>query len=262
MTITVVCRKSKIAWLLLPCVLLLASCGKRQVTKSATVEAQQTAGKIRQGWATACRPLTITSEGMETGLPDIGVYMHLADATDTERNAFYGVPFIYDNGRYVAQKHHTVTADTLAAIYTCFPYRQGLAADDSLVLAAPFGENLYAVETARHIGKEISVEMDWRSSMVLLCIGCESDRLQERLDGLALTGENLCGQAVYQPYLGKWRPVGKGGTLNATDADCLLNNGRKHDFYLVPTDTEGAVTIAATIDGHPYAVRTLSLIHI
>ena len=116
MTITVVCRKSKIAWLFLPCVLLLASCGKRQVTKSATVEAQQTAGKIRQGWATACRPLTITSEGMETGLPDIGVYMHLADATDTERNAFYGVPFIYDNGRYVAQKHHTVTADTLAAI--------------------------------------------------------------------------------------------------------------------------------------------------
>lgn len=112
MTITVVCRKSKIAWLFLPCVLLLASCGKRQVTKSATVEAQQTAGKIRQGWATACRPLTITSEGMETGLPDIGVYMHLADATDTERNAFYGVPFIYDNGRYVAQKHHTVTALT------------------------------------------------------------------------------------------------------------------------------------------------------
>lgn len=102
MTITVVCRKSKIAWLFLPCVLLLASCGKRQVTKSATVEAQQTAGKIRQGWATACRPLTITSEGMETGLPDIGVYMHLADATDTERNAFYGVPFIYDNGRYVS----------------------------------------------------------------------------------------------------------------------------------------------------------------
>lgn len=142
MTITVVCRKSKIAWLFLPCVLLLASCGKRQVTKSATVEAQQTAGKIRQGWATACRPLTITSEGMETGLPDIGVYMHLADATDTERNAFYGVPFIYDNGRYVAQKHHTVTADTLAAIYACFPYRQGLAADDSLVLATPFGENL------------------------------------------------------------------------------------------------------------------------
>lgn len=136
MTITVVCRKSKIAWLFLPCVLLLASCGKRQVTKSATVEAQQTAGKIRQGWATACRPLTITSEGMETGLPDIGVYMHLADATDTERNAFYGVPFIYDNGRYVAQKHHTVTADTLAAIYACFPYRQGLAADDSLVLAS------------------------------------------------------------------------------------------------------------------------------
>lgn len=128
---------------------------------------------------------------METGLPDIGVYMHLADATDTERNAFYGVPFIYDNGRYVAQKHHTVTADTLAAIYACFPYRQGLAADDSLVLAAPFGENLYAVETARHIGKEISVEMDWRSSMVLLCIGCESDRLQERLDELTLTGRTF-----------------------------------------------------------------------
>jgi len=256
MTITGVCKKSKIVWLFLSSALLLAACGEGQATKSATVEAQQTAGKIRQVWATACRPLTITLEGMEAGLPGIGVYMHLTDATDTERNAFYGVPFIYDNGRYVAQEHYTVTADTLAAIYACFPYRQGLAADDSLVLAAPFGENLYGVETARHTGKEISVEMDWRSSMVLLGIGCESDRLQERLDGLTLIGENLCEQAVYRPYRGKWRPVGKGGTLNATDADCLLNNGRRHDFYLVPTDTEGTVTVVATIDGHPYAVRT------
>lgn len=256
MTITGVCKKSKIIWLFVSSALLLASCGERQATKSATVEVQQTADKIRQGWATACRPLTITLEGMEAGLPGIGVYMHLADATDTERNAFYGVPFIYENGRYVAQGHHTVTADTLAAVYACFPYRQGLAADDGLVLAAPFGENLYGVETARHTGKEISVKMDWCSSMVLLGIGCESDRLQERLDGLTLIGENLCEQAVYQPYLGKWQPMGKGGTLNATDADCLLNNDRKHDFYLVPTDTEGAVTVVATIDGHPYTVRT------
>lgn len=188
MTITVVCRKSKIAWLFLPCVLLLASCGKRQVTKSATVEAQQTAGKIRQGWATACRPLTITSEGMETGLPDIGVYMHLADATDTERNAFYGVPFIYDNGRYVAQKHHTVTADTLAAIYACFPYRQGLAADDSLVLAAPFGENLYAVETARISARRFPWKwigaVQWcYSASDARVTGCKSGWMNLRLRG-------------------------------------------------------------------------------
>ena len=253
---TEVYKKGKTVWLLISSVLLFVSCGERQATKSVTVEAQQTAGKIRQNWTTACRPLAITLEGMEAKLPDIGVYLHLADATDTERNAFHGVPFVYENGRYVAKRHHTVTADTLAVVYACFPYHRGLAADDSLVLAAPFGENLYGVETARHIGKEISVEMDWRSSMVLLGIGCESDRLQERLDGLALMGENLCERATYQPYLGKWQPVSKGGTLNATDADCLLNNGRRHDFYLVSTDTEGAVTVVATIDGHPYTVRT------
>lgn len=253
---TKVYKKGKTVWLLISSILLFASCGERQATKSVTVEAQQSAGKTRQSWATACRPLAITLEGMEAKLPAIGVYLHLADATDTERNAFHGVPFVYNNGCYVAKKPHIVVADTLAAVYACFPYHQGLAADDSLVLAAPFGENLYGVETARHISKEISVEMDWHSSMVLLSIGCESDQLQERLDELALMGENLCERAVYQPYLGKWRPVDKGGTLNATDADCLLNNGRIHDFHLVPTDTESAVTIVATIDGYPYAVRT------
>jgi len=248
-------KKGKIAWLLTG-VLLLVSCGERKATKSVTVEAQQTAGKIRQSWATAYRPLTITLDEMETGAPDIGVYMHLTDGTKREQNAFHGVPFIYDNECYVAQEHNAVTADTLAAVYACLPYHPGLTTDDSLVLTAPFGENLYGVETARHIGKEIAVEMDWRSSMVLLGIGCESDWLKERLDGLTLMGENLCEQAVYQPYLGKWQPVRKHGTLNATDADCLLNNGRRHDFYLVPTDAESTVTIAATIDGRPYAVRT------
>lgn len=188
MTITVVCRKSKIAWLFLPCVLLLASCGKRQVTKSATVEAQQTAGKIRQGWATACRPLTITSEGMETGLPDIGVYMHLADATDTERNAFYGVPFIYDNGRYVAQKHHTVTADTLAAIYACFPYRQGLAADDSLVLAAPSGKTCTlwkrpGISARRFPWKWIGAVQWCYSASDARVTGCKSGWMDLRLRG-------------------------------------------------------------------------------
>ena len=167
-----VCKKGKTAWLLVASVLLLASCGERQAAKPATVEAQQTAGKIRQSWTAACRPLAITPVGMEGKLPHIGVYMHLADATETERNAFHGVPFICDNGRYVAEKPNTVTADTLAAVYACFPCHQGLAADDSLVLAAPFGENLYGVETAQHTGKEISVEMEWRSSMVLLGIGC------------------------------------------------------------------------------------------
>lgn len=252
---TGVYKKGKTVWLLVSSALLFASCGERQATKSVTVEAQQAAGKIRQSWATACRPLAITLQGVEAKLPDIGVYLHFADATDTERNAFHGVPFVYNNGYYVAKKHHTMTADTSAAVYACFPYHKGLAADDSLALTAPFGENMYGVETARHIGKEISVKMDWRSSMVLLGIGCESNQLQERLDGLALMGENLCERAVYQPYLGKWRPVVKSGTLNATDADCLLNNGRIHDFYLVPTDTEGMVTVVATIDGHPYAVR-------
>jgi hypothetical protein len=117
---TEVYKKGKTVWLLISSVLLFVSCGERQATKSVTVEAQQTAGKIRQNWTTACRPLAITLEGMEAKLPDIGVYLHLADATDTERNAFHGVPFVYENGRYVAKRHHTVTADTLAVVYACF----------------------------------------------------------------------------------------------------------------------------------------------
>lgn len=53
---TEVYKKGKTVWLLISSVLLFVSCGERQATKSVTVEAQQTAGKIRQNWTTACRP--------------------------------------------------------------------------------------------------------------------------------------------------------------------------------------------------------------
>lgn len=253
---TGICNRAKTARLFILGVVLLAACKERPVEQSTTVEAQQTAEKIRKEWAKASLPLEITFDGTEADLPRIGVYMHLADATDAERDAFHGMPFLPENGRYAAQAPRAVTADTLAATYACFPYHPGVAAHDSIRLAAPFGENLYGVETARHIGQAISVNMTWRSSMVLLGIGCESDRLKDRLDGLAIISEHLCEQATYQPYLGRWCDIHRGGTLSATDVDCLLNNGRRHDFYLVPTDAEGAVTIAATINGQPYAVRT------
>ena len=65
----------------------------------------------------------------------------------------------------------------------------------------------------------------------------------------SLIGDNLYTEGGYQPYTGRWLDKKANGSLQAKDADCLLNNGRKHDLYLIPTETACSVTINIRING-------------
>ena len=46
------------------------------------------------------------------------------------------------------------------------------------------------------------------------------------------------------------------GSVTVRQADCLLNNGRSFDYYLIPTEAAGTVTIFARINLKNYAVKT------
>lgn len=173
------------------------------------------------------------------------------------REATIGKPFVKQRNVYVPEGHVITTSDTAASIHVCFPYREGLAAGDTIRLYAPFGENLYGQETSRKVSAILSMTARLHSTMALLRIAVESDDLRDRLEELSIAGEHLYAQGSYQPYTGKWIDAGADGSLRATGAGCLLNNGKKHDFYLIPTGAGGHVTLSARINGKSHAVRTV-----
>lgn len=239
--------------------LLLASCGGERQPQS-TVAAIESGEKTRVEWQKARKPVAIRIEGMKgtsPAWPQLGVYMDVGTTTPEERQAFAGVVFTRKEDVYVSGDRHAVTSDTTATISVCYPYRKGLGTNDTLRLTAPFGENLYGVESHRNIGNAIQSTFRLQSSMALLRIVCESDDLRDRLDGITLIGDDIYTEGSYQPYTGRWLDKKAVGSIQAENTDCQLNNGRKHDLYLIPTETACSVTIVVRINGKDHALRTM-----
>ena len=239
--------------------LLLASCGGEKQPKS-TVAAIESGEKTRMEWQKARKPVEIHIEGMEgntSAWPNLGVYMDVNATTPEERQALAGAMFTRKGDVYVSGNRHALTSDTTAAISVCYPFRKGLGTNDTLCLTAPFDENLYGVETRRAIGNAVQPTFRLQSSMALLRIVCGSDDLRDRLDGITLIGDDIYTAGCYQPYTGRWLDKEATGGVQAESADCLLNNGRKHDLYLIPTGTACSTTIIIRTGGKDHALRTM-----
>lgn len=240
--------------------LLLSACSRQTQTQH-TLEAQQTAEKTRESWDDAKRSFEVNIEGLSTQememLSSIGVYANPKDATEEESVAFCGTAFIKnENGSYQASDRNAVATDSTAQLYICYPHRKGLKDKDTLLLNAPFGENLYGREVQREYGRTVSVKVNMVSAMALLRITCGSNDVQDWLGGLTITGEGIYTRAMYLPYQGRWFGMTADGSVNVQQADCLLNNGRLFDYYLIPTETAGLVTIHAKVNQKNYAIKT------
>lgn len=239
--------------------LLLASCGGERQPKP-TVAAIESGEKTRMEWQKARKPIKVCIEGMEAtnpAWPHLGVYMDVSTAIPEERQALAGAMFTRKGDVYVSANRHALTSDTTATVSVCYPFRKGLGTNDTLRLIAPFDENLYGVETRRIIGTTIQPTFRLQSSMALLRIVCEGDDLRDRLDGITLIGDDIYTEGGYQPYTGRWFDKKANGSLQAGSTDCLLNNGRKHDLYLIPTETACSVTIIIRINGKDHVLRTM-----
>ena len=240
--------------------ILLSACGKKIQTEH-SLKAQQTAVKTRENWDNTKRPFEVSIEGLLAqemeALSSIGVYANPKDATEEESLAFQGTVFRKSgHGSYQTSDRNAVATDSTAQLYVCYPYRKGLKDKDTILLNAPFGENLYGREVQREYGRTVSVKVNVVSTMALLRITCGSNNVQDWLEGLNITGEGIYTKAMYLPYEGRWLNMVADGSVNVRQADCLLNNGRSFDYYLIPTEMAGVVTIHAKVNQKNYAVKT------
>lgn len=240
--------------------ILLSSCGKKPQTEY-SMEARQIAEKTRENWDNAKRPFEVSIEGLSTqemeALSPIGIYANPKDAAKEESVAFQGTAFMKnENGSYQTSDRNAVATDSTTQLCICYPYRKGLKENDTILLNAPFEENLYGSEVQRIYGRTISVKVNMVSAMALLRITCASNDVQDYLESLNINGENIYTKAMYLPYQGRWFDMVANGSITARQASCLLNNGRLFDYYLIPTETAGVVTIHAKINQKNYAVKT------
>lgn len=240
--------------------ILLSACGKKTQTEH-SLEAQQTTEKTRENWDNAKRPFEVSLEGLSMqemkALSPIGIYANPKDATKEESVAFQGTAFVKNaSGNYQTSDRNAVATDSTAQLCVCYPYCKGLKENDTIQLDAPFGENLYGREVQREFGRTVSVKVNMVSAMALLRITCGSNDVEDWLEGLNITGESIYTKAMYLPYQGRWFGMTTDGSVTARQADCLLNNGRSFDYYLIPTETAGVATILAKINHKNYAVKT------
>lgn len=239
--------------IVLTIMLTLVSCGKKHETEQG-IYAGKVSETVRDGWSTSRRSVAVVADNLPS-TEDIGVSVIPNEATEGESEAFNDVRFRYSAGYYRSADINARTADSTADVFMCFPCHQGILAHDTITLTAPFGENLYGVENSRETGNEIIVEATFKSAMTLLSVVLESDDLRDILTALSIRGNRIITEARYMPYTGKWLDGQSKGEINITDAGCLLNNGRPHLFYLVPTNESDAVTFIVTVNGRDYTLN-------
>lgn len=159
--------------------------------------------------------------------------------------------------KFISDNSASITSDSTAKIFACYPYRQGLKLGDTIRLGAPFSDNLFGKELYRNFGSTTGIKMKMQSSMAMIRIVMESNDVGERLDELKITGEEIYSSGRYNPYNGDWFSKNTGLSLKSTRVGCLLNNGRKHDIYLIPTEKPGKITVFAKVNSRNYTVNTM-----
>lgn len=236
---------------------LLSSCNNSQ-KQQPNMQAQSTADITRTHWELARKPFAISiEEGKgEELVSEIGVYVQLNDATEEERAALNGTSFRRSGSEFYSSVRNALTTDTLATVYACYPYREGVKVNDIVALQAPFTDNLFCTEICRIHESSTSIKMRMLSSMAKLRIRVESNQVQDILNGLQIAGDAIYTNGLYKPYIGQWISKSIDGITVAKVHDILLNNGRNHDFYLIPTDEKGAITLFAQINDRDFAIKT------
>ena len=237
-------------YLLLVILLMGISC-KEQKPQNQTLAAQETAVKVRDHWKEAEKPIHIEVEGLPSNSSFQSATFSVC--TDMTGNC---VPCRMKGNRLQADGKGLSSEDTTVSVRLCFPYRKDLSSEDTLHLKQPFGERLYGIKQSRTIGEYIRVGMKLHSSLSMLRINIESDHLSDMLDELWIYGESLISEADYLPYHGKWLNGKENGILTTESDDCLLNNGRNHDFHLVPTGKQTPITLFAKVNKRDHAFKT------
>ena len=221
--------------------LALAACSSPGETK-VTLEQTRMASEVRSAWQKELRPVRVTTDIQVPG--KIGVMI-----SNAEGKLF--LPFSFDGTAYTAGEHG-FAVDTASTVKVCWPE----VSADIAILHAPFSERLHAGEVARNVESAINLKVKFSSAMALLRFNLGSGNIKDVFNSLTLKGPEIATKGKYDAYEGKWIETDGKGMAIRLGAECLLNNGRNHDFYLVPVDVDQDISLVAVVNGEEKVFTT------
>lgn len=223
--------------------LISASCG-RSDEKRPSLKQARAAIEVRDAWRDELKPVEIIASGAITGADRIGVRLTSDGKTDI-------LPFVGTSDCFRPERPSLMT-DTASVVSACWP----LAYSDTLSLTAPFSDMIFGYESGRTVSSKLSLQMKFQSSMALLRFCFGSDNLTDVIESLTLNGEYVATRGRYTSYNGTWIEKSGEGMAVGIDADCLVNSGRSHDFYLIPCDAASDIVLSAVVNGKEYLLKT------
>lgn len=231
--------------------LVFCSCSGN-MEQNGALSARDTAEKVKEEWSKVEKPLTITVIDRDKDeLEDIGsIGVFLSDNPDETAREFR-----FDGESF--KPVNAVNVDSTVIPVVIYPFRPGLHPTDSVKADSETGPLLAGIyDSTEQSTDSLNVKMKLRETTALLRLKIKSDSITDVLEGIEVNCERGIAASHFRPFNGTWTETRATRSLRACLADCMLNNGRHHDFHMIPTEESGEITIGVKVNGRCVYVST------
>ncbi len=232
-------------------VLFVCSCSGNKEQNDA-LAAHNTVEKVKEEWAKVEKPLSITiidrdKEELEA-IGSIGVFLSDNPEDIAKEFRFDGESF---------KPVNAVNVDSTVIPVVIYPFRPGLHPNDSIKTDNEIGASLIGIyESTEQTIDNINVRMKLKEITALLRLKIKSDSITDVLEGIEINCERGIAASHFRPFNGEWIETRATRNIRTCLTNCMLNNGRHHDFHMIPTNESGEIVIGVKVNGHYVYVGT------
>lgn len=231
--------------------LAMLSCSHKPGKEDA-LTAHNTVERIKDEWSKVEKPLEIivterTKDELEA-IGSIGVF--LSDNPEETAKEFH-----FDGESF--KPVTPVLADSTVHPVIFYPFQSGLHPSDTIEMKMPMGAVLSgSYESTTQSNEKTHVKMKLRDLTALLRLKLKSDNISDILNGVEVSNPHGVVVTHRKPFNGEWLETRAAQSVRSVLTDCMLNNGRHHDFHLVPDESSSDVTIGLNVNGRFIYVET------
>lgn len=231
--------------------MLFSACAGKNGQDNA-LTAHNTVERVREEWSKVEKPLTITvidrdKEELEA-IGSIGVFLS-DNPEETVRE------FRFDGETFRAL--NDVNVDSTVIPIVIYPYQPGLHPKDSIDTDSEIGAMFIGIyDSTTQTPENINVKMKLKEITALLRLKIKSDSITDVLDGIDVICERGMAASHMRPFNGEWIETRATRSLRTVLTNCMVNNGRHHDFHLIPTEESGEIIIGVKVNGRSLSVGT------
>lgn len=241
--------KSTLVLTILP-ILLCACTGKKGQEDALT--AHNTVERVREEWSRVEKPLSITVIDRDKdeldAMGSIGVFL-----SDNPEETVH--EFRFDGETFRAL--NDVNVDSTVVPVVIYPYRPGIHPNDSIDADSDVGAAFIGIyNSTSQTSDNINVKMKLKEITALLRLKIKSDSITDVLEGIDVNCERGIAASHLRPFNGEWIETRATRSLRTVLTNCMVNNGRHHDFHMIPTEEAGEVVIGVKVNGRYLSVGT------